>query len=132
MLSACALAAAALSIDPAALAQGTEVESCHIDYHISAQFHGGFIVDININNTGTTSISSWTLTWTFADGQTIQSFFNGIEKQAGANVSVKNQSYNGNIPAGHNLPTALGFVGNWNSITNSIPASFAVNGTVCN
>jgi hypothetical protein len=39
--------------------------------------------------------------------------------------------YNANIPAGGNY-SAMGFQGTWNGTTNSVPTSFAVNGTICN
>jgi hypothetical protein len=134
MLGACALAASALSIDPAASAQGTDTTdgiSCRIDYTINAQFVSGFLASITINNTGTTPISGWTLTWSFPDGQTIGVLFNGVATQTGANVSVQNRSYDGNIPAGGRIFGLVGFEGTWNNITNSIPTSFALNGTVC-
>lgn len=135
MLGVCALAAAALSIDAAASAQGTSATgdiSCHIDYMIQNQFHSGFVVNMRISNTGTTPIAGWTLTWSFADGQTITSSFNGNFTQTGANVSVQSRFYDGNIPAASTLLIDVGFVGTWNNITNSIPTSFALNGTTCN
>jgi endoglucanase len=104
--------------------------ACHIGYTISSQWGGGFGAAITINNTGTTAISNWTLTWTFANGQTITQLWNGSETQSGANVTVNNLSYNGSIPAGGSY-TAMGFNGTWNNTTNAVPTSFAVNGTAC-
>jgi endoglucanase len=104
--------------------------ACHIGYTISSQWQGGFGAAITINNTGTTAISNWTLTWSFANGQTITQLWNGSETQSGSNVTVANLSYNGSIPAGGSY-TGMGFNGSWNNTTNSVPASFAVNGTTC-
>jgi endo-1,4-beta-xylanase len=104
--------------------------ACHIGYTISSQWGGGFGAAITINNTGTTAISNWTLTWTFANGQTITQLWNGAETQSGANVTVNNLSYNGSIPAGGSY-TGMGFNGSWNNSTNAVPTSFAVNGTTC-
>jgi uncharacterized membrane protein len=104
--------------------------SCTIDYTISSQWPGGFGAVIIINNTGTTALTSWTLTWTFANGQTITQLWNGSETQSGANVTVKNVSYNGNIPSGGSY-TGMGFNGSWNNTTNAIPAAFSLNGTAC-
>jgi endo-1,4-beta-xylanase len=132
VLGACALAASALSIDSAALAQNTGGISCHVDYAINPQFFGGFIATLTIHNTGTTPISGWTLTWSFSDGQTILYFFNGDVTQSGTNVSVQSRVYNASIPAGGSNVSQLGFQGTWNNITNSIPTSFALNGTACN
>jgi len=104
--------------------------ACHIGYTISSQWPTGFGVALAVNNTGTTSISNWTLTWTFANGQTITQLWNGSETQSGANVTVSNLSYNGTIPAGGSY-TGMGFNGAWNGVTNSVPTAFAVNGTAC-
>jgi endo-1,4-beta-xylanase len=109
---------------------GTTGFACHIGYTISSQWGGGFGAAITINNTGTTAISNWTLTWSFANGQTITQLWNGTETQSGANVTVTNLSYNGSIPAGGSY-TGMGFNGSWNNSSNAVPASFAVNGTTC-
>jgi hypothetical protein len=104
--------------------------SCHVGYTISPQNSSAFGAAISIQNTGTTALNSWTLTWTFANGQTITSLWNGSETQSGAAVTVKNLSYNGTIAAGATY-TGIGFNGTWNGTTNAVPASFAVNGTTC-
>jgi hypothetical protein len=105
--------------------------SCHVGYSIVNQWPGGFQAAVTINNTGTTGIASWTLTWAFANGQTITQLWNGSETQSGANVTVGNLSYNGSIGAGGSY-SAMGFLGAWNNTTNAVPTSFAVNGTTCN
>ncbi|HEY1254222.1 MAG TPA: cellulose binding domain-containing protein, partial [Terracidiphilus sp.] len=115
-----------LTVSPA----GTTGFACHIGYTISSQWAGGFGAAITINNTGTTAISNWTLTWSFANGQTISQVWNGNLVQSGANVTLTNLSYNGSIPAGGSY-SGMGFNGTWNNATNAIPTSFAVNGTAC-
>jgi glucuronoarabinoxylan endo-1,4-beta-xylanase len=109
---------------------GTSGFACHIGYTIGSHWAGGFGAAITINNTGTTAISNWTLTWSFANGQTITQLWNGNMIQSGANVTVTNVSYNGSIPAGGSY-SGMGFNGTWNNTTNTVPSSFAVNGTVC-
>jgi hypothetical protein len=104
--------------------------ACHVAYAITSQWSSGFGASLNIENTGSTPISNWTLTWTFANGQTITQLWNGNETQSGANVTVTNMSYNGSIPAGGSI-SSVGFNGTWNNATNAVPASFAVNGTIC-
>jgi cellulose 1,4-beta-cellobiosidase len=115
----------ALTVNPA-----TTGTACHVVYTISSQWGGGFGAAITIQNTGTTALSSWTLTWAFANGQTISQLWNGAETQSGANVTVNNLSYNGSIPAGGSY-TGMGFNGTWNNVTNAVPTSFAINGTTC-
>ena len=104
--------------------------ACHIGYTLSSEWGGGFGASITINNTGTTAISHWTLTWAFANGQTVTQLWNGNVTQSGANVSVTNESYNGSIPSGGSY-SGMGFNGTWNNTTNTAPSSFAVNGVAC-
>jgi hypothetical protein len=104
--------------------------ACTIDYTISPQNSSAFGGAIIIKNTGATALTSWTLTWSFANGQTVSQLWNGVETQSGANVAVTNESYNGSIPAGGSY-SSVGFNGTWNGTTNAIPTSFALNGTAC-
>ncbi|MFZ1087115.1 MAG: cellulose binding domain-containing protein, partial [Terracidiphilus sp.] len=104
--------------------------ACSVVYTISPQNSGAFGGTVTINNTGTTAWTSWTLSWTFANGQTITSFWNGNETQSGANVTVASELYNGRVAAGAST-SGLGFNGTWNGVTNAIPTSFAVNGNTC-
>ena len=119
--------AQASAVTPAATSSGA---ACHIAYAITNQWQGGFGASITIENTGTTAISNWTLTWTFANGQSVTQLWNGNETQSGANVKVTNMSYNGSISAGSSY-TGMGFNGSWNNSTNAVPTSFALNGTTC-
>jgi endoglucanase len=103
--------------------------ACTVDYVISPQNTSAFGASITIVN-GPTAITSWTLTWTFANGQTVAELWNGIETQSGANVTVKNESYNGSIAAGATL-SGIGFNGTWNGTTNAVPTAISLNGTAC-
>jgi len=107
--------------------------ACHVVYTINSQWPGspgGFGVGLTIENTGTTNWTSWTLTWTFANGQTVTQLWNGSETQSGANVTVNNLSYDGSIPAGGSN-NSVGFNGTWNGTTNSAPTAFSINGNAC-
>jgi len=118
--------AAAIVLATTAAAQS----ACKVVYTISPQNNTAFGAAITIQNTGTTAWSSWSLTWAFANGQTISSLWNGNEIQSGVNVTVTNESYNGSIAAGGSL-SGIGFNGTWNGVANAVPTSFAVNGTTC-
>ena len=111
-------------------AASTSGTACHVVYSITGQWPSGFGATVAIDNTGSTAWSNWTLTWTFANGQTVTQLWNGNVTQSGANVKVTNMSYNGGIAAGSTY-TGMGFNGSWNNLTNAVPASFAVNGTTC-
>jgi hypothetical protein len=105
--------------------------ACHVVYTISSHWQSGFGAAIAIENTGTAAIGAWTLTWSFANGQTITQIWNGSETQSGANVTVNSLTYNGSIPAGGSY-SGMGFNGTWNNVLNTVPSNFAVNGTACN
>ncbi|MGH9564129.1 MAG: cellulose binding domain-containing protein, partial [Terracidiphilus sp.] len=109
---------------------GTTSGACQVIYTISPQNSTAFGAALTIDNTSTTAWTNWTLTWTFANGQTVSSLWNGVESQSGSTVTVTNQSYNGSVPAGGSV-TGIGFNGTWNGVTNAVPTNFAVNGTAC-
>ncbi len=106
--------------------------ACGVVYTITPQNSSTFGAAITINNSGTTALSPWTLTWSFANGQTITSSWNGTASQSGANVTINEQSGQSwqNIPAGGSY-SGFGFNGTWNGATNAVPTNFAVNGVVC-
>jgi len=106
--------------------------TCTVNYTITPQNSSTFGATVAIENQGTTALSNWTLTWSFANGQTISTSWNGTESQSGATVTVSEQSGQTweNIPAGGTY-SGFGFNGTWNGITNSIPTAFSLNGTAC-
>jgi hypothetical protein len=106
--------------------------ACTVDYTISPQNSSQFGASITIINGGSTTLSNWVLTWSFANGQTISSSWNGTVSQSGANVTVSEQAGQSwqNIPAGGSY-TGFGFNSTWNGTTNTIPVAFSLNGTAC-
>jgi glucuronoarabinoxylan endo-1,4-beta-xylanase len=106
--------------------------ACTVDYTISPQNSSNFGAAVTIKNGGSTALSNWSLTWSFANGQTIASSWNGAVSQSGANVTVSEQSGQTweNIPAGGSY-SGFGFNGTWNGTTNAIPTAFSLNGTAC-
>jgi len=106
--------------------------ACEVDYTISPQNSSQFGAAITIKNNGSTTLSGWVLTWSFANGQTISGSWNGTVSQSGANVTVSEQSGQSweNIPAGGSY-SGFGFNGTWNGTTNAIPKAFSLNGTAC-
>ncbi|MCP2327675.1 photosystem II stability/assembly factor-like uncharacterized protein [Hamadaea flava] len=96
----------------------TAAKACSASYAISSQWPGGFGANVTVTNTGTSATTSWTVKWTFANGQTISSLWNGNYTQSGANVTVTNLSYNGAIGVGGTA--GFGFNGAWSS-SNAVP-----------
>ena len=108
-------------------AEGQSVATCNITYQLTTQWNVGFQAQVTIVNTGP-AINGWTVTWTFPSTQTIYELWNGSLTQSGANVTVKNLSYNASIPTGGNV--SFGFNANWSG-SNPLPTSFTLNGVTC-
>jgi hypothetical protein len=73
---------------------------------------------LTVTNTGTSVLPGWTVTWTFANGQTVSNMWGGTPTQSGANVSVRNVAWTGNVAP--NASVAVGFTGS-SGATNAVP-----------
>jgi cellulose 1,4-beta-cellobiosidase len=103
---------------------------CQVTYTVTSQWSGGFGASITVQNTSSSAWTSWSLAFTFpASGQSVTQGWNGVFTQSGQNVTVVNESYNGNVAA--NASVNPGFNGAWTS-SNPVPTSFTVNGNACN
>jgi hypothetical protein len=103
--------------------------SCHVSYSVSSQWGNGFNGAFSIQNTGSTTMTSWTLTWVWAGNQEVTQSWNANYKQTGANVTMTNMSYNNSIAPGATL-SGMGFGASYSG-TNTSPTAFYVNGTLC-
>jgi hypothetical protein len=99
---------------------------CQVTYTPS-NWQGGFTANVTINNSSST-ISGWTLTFTFPGDQKITNAWNAAVTQTGASVTVTNLSYNATIPPGGSQ--SFGFQGSW-ATNDASPTSFSVNGMAC-
>ncbi|CAG0935331.1 Chitin-binding protein CbpD [Thermoflexales bacterium] len=103
---------------------------CAVTYTVN-QWNTGFVADVKITNNGTTAISGWTLTWSFANGQQITNPWNATVVQTGANVSASNPAghWNGTLGANGGAVT-FGFQAAHTG-TNARPTNFVLNGMAC-
>ncbi len=118
------LAAGAVAVT---LPASAATSGCSVAYTVQSQWTGGFGANVAITNLGA-PISSWTLTWLFAAGQTVTQAWNATVTQSGSAVTAVNASWNGSI--GTNATASFGFNGAWTG-ANPVPASFALNGVAC-
>ncbi|WP_243740451.1 cellulase family glycosylhydrolase [Streptomyces sp. 8K308] len=107
---------------------GTPGATCGVGYRVVGDWGSGFQGEITIRNTGTTAINGWTLTFAFANGQTISNMWGGTATQSGGNVSVAPAAYTSTIPAAGSV--TLGFIANRGG-TNAAPTAFALSGNAC-
>jgi lysophospholipase L1-like esterase len=94
-------------------------KTCTAAYSVTNQWPGGFQAGMQIT-AGSSAISSWTVTWTFANGQTVAQFWDAVITSNGPAVTARNLGYNGSLSAGGRAQ--FGFIGNWTA-TNSAPAA---------
>jgi lysophospholipase L1-like esterase len=120
-----ALAGAGFAVTTAAASAA--VTGCRVDYRVTNQWSGGFGADVTVTNLGD-PITAWTLTWTYAAGQSVTQAWNATVAQSGTAVTARNVSYNGSIAT--NGSVGFGFNGAWTT-ANPVPAAFALNGTPC-
>lgn len=71
-------------------------------YRVVDVWPGGFAVDITLTNTGTSPIT-WSLSWTWPDGQRLTGGWNASFSQSGATVTVTGAPYNLTIPPGSSV-----------------------------
>jgi len=101
--------------------------TCHVGFTVTNSWPGRFQVALSIQNTSTTPVNGWTLTWSFPGSQQVTQLWNGTATQTGTSVSVASMSYNATIAAGASYNDA-GFTG---SGTPGVPTNFAINGVAC-
>jgi cellulose 1,4-beta-cellobiosidase len=73
----------------------------------SNDWGSGFTAAVTITNSGSTALSNWKVTWTWAGSQTITNSWNANVSTSSKTVTATNLSYNGSIAAGGN--TSFGF-----------------------
>jgi endo-1,4-beta-xylanase len=102
--------------------------TCHVTYTKASEWAGGFVANVTVGNTGTTTINGWTLSFTFPGDQKITNAWNATVTQTGTSVIAKGLSYNSTIGPG--ASTSFGFQGTWTSNDTS-PSTFSLNGSPC-
>jgi endoglucanase len=106
------------------------VISCQVTYTLSSQWDVGFNGSVTIQNNGTSDINGWILSWTWPGSQQMYEAWNSNYTNIGSSVVLTNAPWNATIPAGSNVG-GVGFLGNYSG-TNVSPATFYLNGALCN
>lgn len=102
--------------------------ACSVEYTVTSQWDSGFQGSVRITN-NTAAVSSWSLTFDFADGQKLTQGWNAKWSQSGTTVTAANETYNGSLATGASV--SAGFIAS-RSGSNAVPTSFKLNGTSCN
>ncbi|NDU76888.1 chitin-binding protein [Actinomadura sp. DSM 109109] len=80
---------------------------CTAGYRSTGGWNGGYQGEITVTNTGTLPLTGWMAHFTFANGETVDSLWNGSHEQSGPDVTVTNAPYNGALAVG--ASTTFGF-----------------------
>ncbi|MER7167604.1 CotH kinase family protein [Micromonospora sp. NPDC000207] len=81
---------------------------CTATYTVTSQWSGGFQGEVRIT-AGSAAIRGWTVTWTYANGETVSQAWNATVTNQGSTVTARHLSYNGNLAAG--ASTTFGLLG---------------------
>jgi len=100
--------------------------NCHVTY-ANNEWAGGFTANVSI--TSGTTLSAWTVRFTYGGDQKLTGAWGANYTQSGKNVTLTNLSYDGSISAGQTL-TGVGMQGTWTS-SDAAPSGFTVNGVAC-
>ncbi|MEU1478559.1 glycoside hydrolase family 18 chitinase [Streptomyces sp. NPDC005760] len=85
----------------------------------------GFEGKWTVKNTGTTSLSSWTVEWDFPSGTSVTSAWDADVTSSGTHWTAKNKSWNGTLAPGASI--SFGF----NGAGSGSPANCKLNGGSC-
>ncbi|MFJ6149270.1 GH12 family glycosyl hydrolase domain-containing protein [Micromonospora profundi] len=100
---------------------------CAVKYTPNS-WNNGFTADVQITNTGSSTINGWTLNYTLPSGQQVTNAWNATVSQSGSSVTARNAGHNGSIAPGGTA--SFGYQGTLNGSYSS-PTSFSLNGTSC-
>jgi uncharacterized protein (DUF1800 family) len=105
-----------------------QTSSCNSSYRETTFWNVGFQGEVTVVNNGP-AINGWTVTFMFpTTTQTIYELWNGTFTQSGQTVTVRNASYNPNIPTGGSV--TFGFNANWSG-SHPAPIGITLNGQSC-
>src|SRR5690349_24444528 len=107
-------------------------QSCQVTYKKDWEGGNGFGASIAITNIGPAITNGWTLLFSFPNGQRLQNGWPVSFSQPANSAQVtvaSNADWNKSIASGGNF--TVGFNGTFSGANNA-PASFTLNGTVCN
>ena len=119
----------ASSNQASATTQAAPAGGCHIAYVDQNDWGTGFTGNISIANNGSTALTSWVLTWSYAGNQQLNQSWNGNYTQNGHTVTISNASWNGTIAAESTL-AGVGFNAGYSG-SNVSPVAFYLNGALC-
>ncbi|HEX2312608.1 MAG TPA: glycoside hydrolase family 15 protein [Thermomonospora sp.] len=100
--------------------------SCKVTYRVASDWGSGFWVDVQIANTGTTTVDGWSLGFSFPGDQRVTGGHSANWTQTGRDVTATDSGWNGTLTPGS--ATQIGFQADGSPAT---PSEFTLNGRPC-
>jgi hypothetical protein len=100
--------------------------TCHVRYDLVNQWPDGFQASVTV--TTTQPLATWSVAWSFRDGQQVGQMWDAAVAQSGSRVTATAADYNKSVPANGTL--SFGFLASWHD-KNSAPYDFTLNGHGC-
>jgi hypothetical protein len=101
--------------------------ACRVSDVVSA-WNTGLTANITITNSGSATVSGWSLAFTLPSGQTITNGWNATYSPTSGQVTATNVSYNGTLAPG--ASTTIGFQATHTG-NSAAPTAFTLNGAPC-
>ncbi|MEU6077032.1 PHB depolymerase family esterase [Micromonospora sp. NPDC047074] len=101
--------------------------ACQVGYAVNA-WNTGLTASVTITNTGSATLTGWSLAFTLPAGQSITNGWNATYAPTSGAVTARNVGYNATIAPGASV--TVGFQATHTGNT-SRPSSFTLNGAVC-
>ncbi|WP_260867270.1 glycoside hydrolase family 18 chitinase [Streptomyces sp. SAJ15] len=105
-------AASAVPMAPTAPTESTAAAAATATFAKTSSWDGGFQGQFTIENTGTTTIDSWTVEWDFPSGTSVGAYWDALVTASGGHHTARNREYNGTIAPG--ASASFGFVAGGN------------------
>ncbi|MEV5206230.1 cellulose binding domain-containing protein [Micromonospora sp. NPDC053740] len=80
-----------------ASARTASLTSCRATATVDARWGSGFVATVTVRNTGTLPLDQWRVSWRWSGDEQVQTAWGGVAETAGADVTVRNASYNGTL-----------------------------------
>ncbi|WKX72632.1 glycosyl hydrolase family 18 protein [Streptomyces sp. XD-27] len=109
----------------ASAAPSQAAESATATYTKASDWGSGFEGKWTVKNTGTTTLSSWTVEWDFPSGTTVTSAWDADVTGSGTHWTARNKSWNGSLAPGASV--TFGF----NGTGSGSPTGCKFNGGAC-
>jgi endoglucanase len=117
------------SNEAGATTQSAASGGCHVVYADQNDWGFGFTGGLTITNTSSTTMNSWTVSWTYGGNQQLYTSWDGNYTQNGQTVTISNAAWNGTIAPGGTV-SGIGWNANYTG-SNANPVTFYVNGVAC-